>query len=73
MSHSDVFAVFKDIYLIRESGVLVDKWYPNGKNSIRVKLIGSHTELIFSYKSRHNWKLETRDSFVDELSNSLKK
>ena len=38
-------------------------WYPNGKNSIRIKESNGR-ELIFTYTNETDWRLETMKSFM---------
>ena len=62
MSHEKVWQKFKE-----RNGLVTDLvacWFPNGKNSIRVRLVGGG-DLIFTYISKKKWKLETVDSYLD--------
>ena len=65
MTHTEIYAklqiVFTDIYNVTE------EWFPNGKNSIRLKLM-SNEEMIFTYRGTNNWSLETVDSYLERLS-----
>lgn len=64
MTHDEVFrklaTVFTSVYDVTE------EWLPNGKNSIRLKLI-SNEEMIFTYRGTDNWSLETVDSYLERL------
>lgn len=41
-------------------------WIPNGKNSVRIRQ-NSGRELVFTYHSTKNWRLETVESFISRL------
>lgn len=43
-----------------------DIWFPNGKNSVRIRQSNGQ-ELVFTYHSRKNWRLETVESFISRL------
>lgn len=49
----------------------VDCWFPNGKNSIRVrsKVYG---EFIFTYKNKKEWKLESVESYLESIKVEVK-
>ena len=64
MTHKKVWEKFKEC-----SGSVTDIvscWFPNGGNSIRVRL-ADNTDLIFTYKSKKKWKIETVDSYLDSI------
>ena len=67
MTHYYILEKFHNIF-----GIHVRDWFPNGKNSIRVKTSRSK-EWIFIYYSAKNWLLETKESYADRLLESLKK
>jgi hypothetical protein len=61
--HVELFKVFKKVYPITDEEIKC--WFTNGKNSVRVRLrIG--VDLIFTYDSKKNWKIETVDSWLDD-------
>ena len=62
MTHYDVFKYF-ELYFPLYSGDRIDRWFQNGKNSIRVRQTNGH-EFIFTFNSHKDWKLETIDSFI---------
>jgi hypothetical protein len=41
----------------------VETWFPNGKNSVRVRQTNGQ-EFIFSYNGQRDWRFETVDSFL---------
>ena len=62
MVHTDVYKWFA-LYFPDYAGDKVDKWFPNGKNSIRVRQTNGQ-EFIFTYNSKKDWRLETVNSFL---------
>lgn len=62
MVHTDVYKWFA-LYFPDYAGDRVDKWFPNGKNSIRVRQTNGQ-EFIFTYNSQKDWRLETVNSFL---------
>lgn len=65
MTHGEVFKWF-ELYFPNYSGEVVDAWFPNGKNSVRIRQ-KNHQEFIFTYDSSKNWRFETVDSFLTGL------
>jgi hypothetical protein len=61
MLHNELFDMFKRIAKIPDENI--DCWFPNGKDSVRVRLVGG-LELVLTYKSMTMWRLETVDSFL---------
>lgn len=59
----DVLKKFKEIFPIKDDNI--ECWWPNGKNSIRVRLT-NHIELVLTYSSSKKWRLETVDSFNEK-------
>lgn len=62
MLHNELFDIFKLITHIPKEQI--EAWYPNGLDSIRVKLVSGKT-VVLTYKSHNYWKIETLDSFLD--------
>ena len=46
-------------------------WFPNGRNSIRIRDINKH-ELIFTYYSDADWRLETVNEFLKNMNGGYK-
>lgn len=67
MRHPDVKSLFDRMFDTRFGEV--EAWFPNGKNSIRVRM--KHRcepyEFIFTYNSKNCWSLETVDMFIDTM------
>lgn len=64
MLHTDVYEKFKEMFPDHSS--YVDEWFPNGKNSVRVR-IKSGSDFIFTYNNVFDWCYETTDSFINKL------
>ena len=70
MTQIEVLVLFVDLFHIKTE---IDEWFPNGENSIRVRLKEGvplpfnipKVDLIFSATSRENWRLETVESFIN--------
>ena len=61
MVHKVIFDIYKMLFGEKYSDV--ETWFPNGKDSIRVRLKGKQ-ELIFTYHDYKTWSLETVDMFL---------
>ena len=66
MVHAHVFKRF-----LRVTGMPhenIQEWFPNGKNSIRVRVRYCHDVLVFTTSEEtKDWRIETVGMFVDEL------
>lgn len=78
MYHTDVLVLFQDIFYVTEE---IEDWFPNGKNSIRIRLKETNTlpfavnkgeDLIFTAASRNEWHLETIDSWIKSIKEKEK-
>lgn len=65
MSHNEVYKWF-ELYFPFYSGDKVVMWFPNGKNSIRIRQTNG-AEFIFTYNEKHDWKFETVSSFLKSM------
>lgn len=70
MSHNDVYKWF-ELYFPNYAGDAVDAWFPNGKNSVRVRQ-KNRQEFVFTFHDRANWKFETVGSFMTGLRGGRK-
>ena len=61
MTHKDVLEKLREFYPLKDNSIEV--WFPNGKNSVRVRL-NNKTELIFTYCGPRKWRLETVECFM---------
>lgn len=61
MSHNEILTVFA----VRFPEYLIDTWFPNGKNSIRVRQSNGQ-DLVFTYRSSTDWRFETVKSFINK-------
>lgn len=64
MSHSRVFDIFKKKFT--HLGLQVQEWFPNGKDSVRVRL-HDRQELIFTYYGERRYILETKDNYMERM------
>ena len=62
MSHSDVYKLF-ELHMPSYAGDRVEIWFPNGRNSIRVRM-RSREEFIFTFNNPKDWRFETIDSYI---------
>lgn len=75
MTHLQVFEKFKARFpeYVNKNA----RWYPNGKNSIRIRhLCGSvpvGSDLIFSCDNEGNWRFETVDFHIRDMVKGEKK
>ena len=60
MVHTEVYKIFKK--LLPAYAEQSTEYFPNGKNSIRVRI--NHGDYIFTYSCAADWKFETIDSFL---------
>lgn len=62
LSDNEIFAKFKEIGRFNDDEILF--FMHNNLNSIRVRMSDEYTELVFTYISENEWKLETIDSYL---------
>lgn len=60
MSHAEVYKAFRQ-YFPTYVGENIAAWFPNGRNSIRVREANGD-EFIFSFNNGKDWKFETMES-----------
>lgn len=70
MLHDKVFELFKQTF--PQYAVDVDTWFPNGKNSIRLRM-KNRKEFVLTYNSQEDWRLETIDSYIRSMGKETKK
>lgn len=46
------------------------EWFPNGKNSIRVRLHGG-SDFVFTFRNYKDWCLETVDSHIRKMKGEI--
>ncbi len=63
MTHPKVYNEFK-IYF-PEYAERAEAWFPNGKNSIRVRMYAR--DIVFTYNGTRDWCLETLDSHIERM------
>lgn len=65
MSHNDVHKLFVST-MPHYAGGKVEAWFPNGKNSIRVRH-HNKKEYAFTCNGPDDWKFETIKSFMKTM------
>lgn len=71
MVHREVFRLFEQ-YFPDYAKSRFDVYFPNGQNSIRVRL-NNREEFIFTYNSKKDWSLETVDSYIKKMKKGRKR
>ena len=71
MIHKEVLAWF-ELYFELYAGDKIEAWFPNGKNSIRIRQTNGR-EFIFTFHNHNDWKFETLDSFIKSIKKGDKK
>lgn len=61
MIHTEVYKHFKSLFPEKDKKSI--EYFPNGKNSIRVRN-SDKKDMIFTFDDASNWKLETVSSFL---------
>jgi hypothetical protein len=61
MKHDIILYYFK--HHMRHEALKMTEWFPNGLNSIRVRLTNGE-DFIFTYNGERNWCFETVDSYI---------
>lgn len=62
MSHPDIFNKFSHMFPDKSVDIVI--WFPNGRNSIRVRNSWNE-EFIFTFNNSKDWMLETANSFLN--------
>lgn len=63
MTHNEVWEAFKKRFSYASN--CATYWFPNGKNSIRIRFPDGKPDLIFTYQNMKVWKIETVDSYLE--------
>ena len=64
MLQREVFDKFK--FYCPKFAEVSEMWFPNGKNSIRVRL-NNRKEVVFTFNSELDWRFETVESFMKSM------
>ena len=67
MLQKDVLEIYKSMFDLGE----IDVWFANGFNSVRVRYV-DNKEVVFTYRTDLDWKLETLDSFILSIGKAKK-
>lgn len=68
MKHDLIFHYFKTHMPVEAKRII--QWFPNGLNSIRVRLT-NNDEFIFTYNGEREWCYETVDSYIVRMKGEL--
>ena len=68
MSHTDIYGIFAKVFPMFADKVNI--YFPNGKNSIRIRLNDVEQDFVFTFVNGREWRFETVDVFI---KNTLKK
>lgn len=63
MTHLSILEYFRSMFPLFCKQVKI--WFPNGKNSIRVR-DNAGFDYVFAYNDKYDWRLETIKSFKKE-------
>lgn len=69
MAHNDVYKQFKTQFPEYEEHI--EDWFPNGKNSIRVR-IKNGSDFVFTYNHWTDWCFETVESYIRKMRGGAK-
>lgn len=70
MVHTEVYRSFKQLLPMFAEQMV--EYFPNGKNSIRVRN-ANHREYIFTIESPREWRFETIELFIKSMKKNNKK
>lgn len=65
MNHEEIFKYFI-LYFPDYGWNKLETWFPNGKNSIRIRL-KNNQDFIFTYFDMDRFTFETLDNFLERL------
>lgn len=65
MVHRDILKIFEQLFP-DYSGIRIKQWFPNGKNSIRIRH-NNRSEYVFTYNGPDDWIFETVSSFWKKM------
>ena len=78
MTRIELLILFQEIFHIKDE---IEDWFPNGNNSIRIRLKENSVlpfaipkvDLIFTAEYREYWRLETVESWSNTMLKTIKK
>ena len=71
MTHKKVYDIFERLFPFIANST--KEWFECGRNCIRIRCSLYNEELVFSYYSKKNWKLEPLDNFISSMNRKEKK
>lgn len=69
MAHTTILKWF-ELYFPAYAGDNIKAWFPNGKNSIRVRQKNEH-DFVFTFNNHDDWKFETIKSYINNTMKGL--
>ena len=66
MTHDVIFGYFRNCIPQCSKPSKIERWFPNGKNSIRIRF-EDESEYVFTYYGDNVWCFETVDCFIMRL------
>lgn len=70
MVHSKVYKIFERV-LPLYAGENAEVWFPNEKNSIRIRGANKQ-DYVFTYNDDRTWRFETLKSFMQSMKGAKK-
>jgi len=70
MVHNLIFSKYLKLFL--SEAQIVDTWWPNGYNSIRITL-GNQSQIVFTWHGKDHWCLETLDNYMKRIKKLILK
>lgn len=61
MNHNELFKKYKEIFQANDADI--DVWFPNGKDSVRVRYKDKR-EFVFTYSKSDEWCIQTIKEFL---------
>lgn len=65
MSPMNLYQAFKSMSTFEK--IDVQAWFPNNRDSIRLREKGKTDELIFTFKDKGEWCLETKEHYISRV------
>lgn len=70
MTHTEIIKKFIEVYPICTDEIKC--WFPSGKNCIRIRTF-AYGEIMFTYKSKKEWRIESVDSYLNSIKVEVQK
>lgn len=63
--HNRIYEQLKSMTEFESTNVTA--WFPNGRNSVRLRIKGCRSEMIFTFNGENKWSYETIDNYISRL------